>query len=70
MVFNRVQLNKGGYYYYHDYYHYGDGYYSETASRGSNHRRNGNGRTPSLSRGESFGTSNRGQTVIEDDEQV
>jgi succinoglycan biosynthesis transport protein ExoP len=41
IIFNRVQQNKGGYYYHHYYYHYGDGYYADTATRGSKARSNG-----------------------------
>ena len=40
VVFNRVEQNKSGYYYYQNY-HYGDGYYAEANERGERRRRGG-----------------------------
>jgi polysaccharide biosynthesis transport protein len=52
VVYNQVQANKSGYYYYTYYHYYGDGYYADSANRGDKARRNGRKRRPALKDGE------------------
>jgi protein-tyrosine kinase len=42
-VFNQVEPNRRGYYYYRQYNQYGQGYYGETEPSGEAQRRNGKG---------------------------